>query len=42
MATKKSKKNLAKGKKLPSVKTLTKGKGGYLPVPFQTVIITGY
>jgi hypothetical protein len=39
MATKKSKKNLAKGKKLPSVKTLSKQK--YLPVPFNTVIITG-
>jgi hypothetical protein len=41
MAKKKSKKNLAKGKKLPSVKML-KGGGGYLPIPFKTIIVTGY
>jgi hypothetical protein len=40
MATKKSKKSLAKAKKLPSVKTLTKGKGGYFPVPLNTVIVS--
>jgi len=40
MATKKSKKSLAKGKKLPSVKTLSKGRGPYWTVTLDTIIIT--
>ena len=40
--SRKAKKPLSKGKKLPSIKPLRSAKGGYLTVTLDTVIVSGY